>query len=903
MKNTPLLILVDGSSYLFRAYHALPPLTNSKGEPTGAIIGVLNMLQRLIKDFEPTYIGVVFDAPGPTFRDKIYPEYKANRSATPADLISQINPLLAIIKDMGLPLISVSGVEADDVIGTLSKLACDKKIKTIISTGDKDLAQLVNENVTLINTMTGESLDENGVKNKFHVKPEQIIDYLALVGDSADNIPGVPKCGPKTAAKWLAEYQNIDNILSNAEKIKGKVGEYLRNSIDQLHTSKILTTIKLDVDLNINPLDLTQSKINLKSLQKHYENLESKRLLSSLEKYFDKNGSNEKIKKNPKKSYNIIFDKKIFELWVEKLKKSKFFSFDTETTSLDYMNAEIVGLSFAIDIGDAAYVPLCHDYDNAPEQLDREWALSKLKPLLESHSLGKLGQNLKYDKSVLANYDIELNGILFDTMLESYINNSSGGRHDMDSLADRYLNQKTIHYEDIAGKGVKQISFSKVAIEEAGQYAAEDADITLRLHHEIWPEIDKNSRLKKLFNEIELPLLSVLSSIERTGVTIDEKMLQKQSKDLQKNIDKLAHQAFSLAGKNFNMSSPKQIGEIFYNQLELPILAKTPKGAPSTAESVLQDLADRGHELPQIILDYRGLSKLKTTYTDKLPNMINKETGRIHTSYHQAVAATGRLSSSDPNLQNIPIRKNEGRRIRKAFLPRAGWNMVAADYSQIELRIMAHLSNDKGLLGAFANNMDIHRATAAEVFGADNLDSVTDDMRRSAKAINFGLIYGMSAFGLAKQLGIDRKSAQDYVNLYFQRYPGVKEFMDQTRESAHELGYVETLFGRRLYLPNINSNKQVQRSSSERAAINAPMQGTAADIIKIAMLSIFQWLRESRLEANMLMQVHDELVFEISPEITEKSILEIRNRMENAANLQVPLLVDIGIGKNWEEAH
>ncbi len=902
MKNKEPLILVDGSSYLFRAYHALPPLTNSKGEPTGAIIGVINMLQKLINDYEPTYIGVVFDAPGPTFRDKIFPAYKANRAETPEDLISQIEPLLQIIKDMGLPLISVDGVEADDVIGTISQMACKEKLKTLISTGDKDLAQLVNDDVTLINTMNGLILDKKGVMEKFNVMPNQIIDYLALVGDAADNIPGVPKCGPKTAAKWLDEYKNIDNLLNNMEMIKGKVGENLRENQDQLMISRSLTKIKLDVNLELNLKDLMPGKKNIEALRNHYEKLESKRLLSSIEKYIDP-GEHKEKKGEVVCSYEIIFKKEIFEQWLKKLKSCAFFSFDTETTSLDYMNAEIVGISFAIDVGQAAYVPLCHDYDNAPIQIDREWALSKIKPILENNTPGKLGQNLKYDMSVLANYGITLKGIIFDTMLESYINNSSGGRHDMDSLSDRYLNHKTIHYEDVAGKGVKQIPFNKVPIEEAGKYAAEDADITLRLHHKIWPEIEKYKKLSNLFSDVELPLLSILSKIERTGVVIDSKMLSDQSKDLQKSIDKLAKQAFDLAGKSFNMSSPKQISEIFYNQLNLPILAKTPKGAPSTAENVLQDLAEMGHELPEIILEYRGLSKLKTTYTDKLPEMINKKTKRVHTSYHQAVAATGRLSSSDPNLQNIPIRRNEGRRIRKAFLPQDGWYMVAADYSQIELRIMAHLSNDSGLLNAFANNLDIHRATAAEVFGIDSLEGVTDDMRRSAKAINFGLIYGMSAYGLSKQLGIDRKSAQDYVNLYFERYPGVKDFMDKTRESAHDLGYVETLFGRRLYLPNINSKQQAKRASSERAAINAPMQGTAADIIKKAMISVSTWLYENKLEINLLMQVHDELVFEISPDIIEKSINEIRYRMENAALLKVPLLVDIGTGKNWEEAH
>jgi len=904
MNTQPPFVLVDGSSYLFRAYHALPPLTNSKGEATGAIVGVINMLRKLIEEYRPKHVAVVFDAPGKTFRDDLYAEYKSHRPPMPDDLREQIQPIHDIVRAMGLPLLVVEGVEADDVIGTLAHQAGEQGMNTLISTGDKDMAQLVNDHVTLINTMTDTVMDREAVIDKFGVAPEQIIDYLALVGDSADNIPGIPKCGPKTAAKWLAEYPTIDELMENADQIKGKIGENLRGNLEQLALSRELTTIKLDVDLPFGPIDLNPGEPDKDALREHYQRIESRRLLASLEdKGSDSAEAAEKPQVSAETHYQVILDKGEFEGWLKQLESADLIAFDTETTSLDYMQAEVVGVSFAVEPGSAAYVPVAHTYPGAPEQLERDWVLEQLKPLLESDKLKKVGQNLKYDMSVLANHDIVLNGIAYDTMLESYVANSTGGRHDMDSLAGRYLDHKTIHFEDIAGKGAKQLTFDQIPLEQAGPYAAEDADVTLRLHQAIWPQIEGEPKLAKLLTELEVPLLSVLSRIERTGVTIDNQMLAKQSSQLATRMHELEQRAYEIAGRQFNMGSPKQIGQIFFEELELPVIAKTPKGAPSTAESVLQELAEQGHELPTVILEHRGLAKLKSTYTDKLPEMINPRTGRVHTSYHQAVAATGRLSSSDPNLQNIPVRSDEGRRIRRAFVPQDGWRMVAADYSQIELRIMAHLSDDPGLLKAFAEGQDIHRATAAEVFGADSLDAVTDNMRRSAKAINFGLIYGMSAFGLARQLGIERSAAQEYVDLYFERYPGVREFMDRTRESARELGYVETLFGRRLYLPEIKVRNQARRAAAERTAINAPMQGTAADIIKRAMLSVDAWLQEKKPQVQMLMQVHDELVFEIAPEELDDAVEQVRQRMQGAAELKVPLLVDVGIGDNWEEAH
>jgi len=901
MNDKP-FILVDGSSYLFRAYHALPPLTNSQGQPTGAIVGVINMLKKLVDEYQPDYMAVVFDAPGKTFRDDLYSEYKANRPPAPEDLKAQIRPLHDIIRALGLPLLLVEGVEADDVIGTLADQASKLGMDTVVSTGDKDMAQLVNEHVTLINTMSGTTMDRQGVFDKFSVWPEQIIDYLALMGDTVDNIPGVHKCGPKTAAKWLAEHETLDAVMANAEQVKGKIGEYLRSALPQLPLSKELTTIKRDVELDVAPRDLTPAQADTDKLRELYTDIEARRLLADLEK-----NTGEAVETVSEKvadaDYNTVLDEQSFEKWLKALSSAQIIAFDTETTSLNYMQAELVGVSFSVEAGKAAYVPVSHQYPGAPQQLSREYVLEKLKPLLQDASLKKVGQNLKYDMSILARYGIELKGIAFDTMLESYVLDSTGSRHNMDALAEKYLNHKTIHFEDIAGKGKKQLTFDQIDLQQAGPYAAEDADITLQLHQALWPRLEPEAKLAGLLQDMEVPLLSVLSRIERNGVRIDRGMLKQQGNELGKRLHELEQQAYSIAGREFNMGSPKQIGQIFFEELELPVIAKTPKGAPSTAEHVLQELADQGHELPGIILEHRGLSKLKSTYVDALPKMVDPQTGRVHTSYHQAVAATGRLSSSDPNLQNIPVRTEEGRRIRKAFIPADGHIMVAADYSQIELRIMAHLSADPGLLKAFSEGLDVHAATAAEVFGVDSIEAVTPDQRRSAKAVNFGLIYGMSAFGLAKQLDIGRAEAQGYVDLYFDRYPGVKEFMDKTREAAHEKGYVETLFGRRLYLPEINSRNGMRRQAAERTAINAPMQGTAADIIKRAMLAVDGWIQAREPHLKMLMQVHDELVFEIHQDELQSSIETIRQQMQSAAELSVPLIVDVGSGANWEEAH
>ena len=902
MANAPPFILVDGSSYLFRAFHALPPLTNSQGEPTGATVGVINMLRKLIADYQPTHIAVVFDAPGKTFRDALYPEYKAHRPPMPEELRVQIEPTLDIIRAMGLPLLIVDGVEADDVIGTLAQQATEQGVDTLVSTGDKDMAQLVNAHVTLINTMTDTVTDESGVMAKFGVRPDQIIDFLALTGDTVDNIPGVPKCGPKTAAKWLGEFDTLDNLMAHADEVKGKIGESLRASLDFLPLSRALTTIKTDVALDLGPADLAPQAADQAVLRRQYERLESRRLLASLDAAAEQDDAGPSSPE-PTADYTTVLDQAVLDEWLRRLGEAELISFDTETTSLDYMQARIVGVSFAVEAGEAAYLPLAHSYPGAPDQLDRDRALDALKPLLEDPGRRKVGQNLKYDMSVLANHGIALRGITFDTMLESYVLNAGTGRHDMDTLAERHLGHKTIHFEDIAGKGAKQLTFDQIEIEQAGPYAAEDADITLQLHQVLWPQVEQIASLRKVLTEIEVPLVSVLSRMERTGVRLDGKMLARQSAQLAKQMHELEQRAYEIAGHSFNMGSPKQIGQIFFEELELPVIAKTPKGAPSTAESVLQELAEQGHELPRVILEHRGLAKLKSTYTDKLPELVNPHTGRLHTSYHQAVAATGRLSSSDPNLQNIPVRSEEGRRIRQAFVPDPGWRMLAADYSQIELRIMAHLSGDEGLLEAFAAGEDIHRATAAEVFGADSPEAVTSEQRRSAKAINFGLIYGMSAFGLARQLGIERSAAQEYVDLYFARYPGVKAFMEGTREQARAQGFVETLFGRRLYLPEINARNQQIRAAAERTAINAPMQGTAADIIKRAMLAVDDWIVHDRPAVRMLMQVHDELVFEVEREALESAGQKIRSLMEGAAKLAVPLVVDVGIGDNWDQAH
>jgi DNA polymerase-1 len=900
------LILVDASGYLFRAYHALPKLTNSKGEATGALMGVLSMLRKLVEEHHPDYIGVVFDAPGKTFRDDIYPEYKANRPAMPDELREQILPLQEVIRAMGLPLLVIPDVEADDVIGTLATRAAAQGIPTLVSTGDKDMAQLVGEHVTLVNTMTDTVLDPAGVKDKFGVPPERIVDYLSLMGDSVDNIPGVDKCGPKTAAKWIADYGDLDGVIANADSIKGKVGENLRAVLDRLPLSRELTTIKRDVALDLEPTDLRPSEPDRETLRGWYERFESRRLLATLKdadtRAAEADGVETATGSTSSPNYEVVLTRDAFDAWIAKLRAADLFAFDTETTDLDYMRAELVGLSVSVEPGTAAYVPVAHVYPGAPDQLDRLEVLKCLKPLLEDPERQKVGQNLKYDMSILARYDIELRGIAHDTMLESYVLDSTATRHDMDSLAKKYLDHDTVHFEDIAGKGAKQLTFDQIPLEQAGHYAAEDADVTLRLHRALWPRLEAVPSMAALYRDIEIPLIPILSRMERHGVRIDPDLLAVQSGELAKRIQEIETQAYETAGRRFNMGSPKQIGAIFFEELGLPVVAKTPTGAPSTSEAVLEQLAADGHALPDLILQHRSLSKLKSTYTDKLRQMVNPETGRVHTSYHQAVAATGRLSSSDPNLQNIPIRTDEGRRIRRAFVAEAGNRLLAADYSQIELRIMAHLSGDERLLAAFASGLDIHRATAAEILGLEP-EAVTGEQRRSAKAINFGLIYGMSAFGLAKQLGIERGAAQEYVDRYFQRYPGVKDFMERTRAKAREDRYVETLFGRRLYLAEIGHSNQGRRAAAERTAINAPMQGTAADIIKRAMIATDDWIQSEQPPVRMIMQVHDELVFEIAADAVETAGARIRSMMESAADLAVPLIVDIGVGDNWDEAH
>ena len=910
----PPLVLVDGSSYLFRAFHALPPLTNSKGQPTGAVYGVINMLNKLVAEYKPEHIAVVFDAKGKTFRNDMYKEYKANRPPIPDDLRSQIAPLHELVEALGFPMIIVPGVEADDVIGTYARQATEQKIDTLISTGDKDLAQLVNPHVTLINTMNNLVMDEAGVMNKFDVPPSAIIDYLALMGDTSDNIPGVPKVGPKTAAKWLKQYETLDNLVAHADDIKGKVGESLRDNLAQLPLSRELTTIKCDVELENAISDLTMRTPQVDKLKQMYTEMEFKTWLSNLSILRPVNGASmhhyssnaaevadaPAVKALPEASYETVLDKPCFDRWLKKLNSADEFAFDTETTSLDYMKARIVGVSFAVNMGEAAYVPFAHDYLDAPEQLSEQDVLGGLKALLEDENKKKIGQNLKYDAHVLANHEITLKGIAQDTMLESYVLDSTQ-RHGMDALALRLLGHSTIHFEDIAGKGVKQLTFNQIDLEQAGPYAAEDADITLQIHQKLSAALDQQPALKSVYLDIELPLLNVLLNIERNGVKIDVAMLEKHSKQLAVRMKELEQLAFDEAGEAFNLASPKQLGSILFEKLKIPMQKKTKTGQYSTAEDVLQELAV-DYLLPKLILEHRGVSKLKSTYSDKLPLQVNETTGRVHTSYNQTVAATGRLSSTDPNLQNIPIRSEEGRRIRQAFIAPEGYKMLAADYSQVELRIMAHLSEDENLLKAFADGIDVHRATAAEVFGVA-LDEVESDQRRAAKAINFGLIYGMSAFGLAKQLNIGRYEAQDYINVYFARYPGVKAYMDKTREQAHDRGYVETVFGRRLYLPEINSRNGQRRQYAERTAINAPMQGTAADIIKRAMITVDRALSASKLDGKVVMQVHDELVLEVLEKDVEAVAELLRMEMEQAAILKVPLVVDIGIGDNWDEAH
>ncbi|MEQ5816891.1 DNA polymerase I [Marinobacter sp. NFXS11] len=907
-KNTPPVVLVDGSSYLFRAYHALPPLTTSKDHPTGAIKGVISMIRRLEQDFPGSKMVVVFDAKGKTFRHDLYEEYKANRPPMPEDLACQIEPIHEIVKAMGLPLLMVTGVEADDVIGTLANEATSKGIDVVVSTGDKDMAQLVSDHVTLINTMTETRMDRDGVVEKFGVTPEQIVDYLALVGDKVDNIPGVNKCGPKTAVKWLQSYDNLDNVLEHANEIKGKIGEYLRDATETLPLSRELATIRTDVELDFGLEDLKLREQDDEQLLELFKEYELRSWIAELEEGDNSTSGNAQAvgnKPNPetgKKDYSIITDQKELDQWLERLRSAELFAFDTETTSLRYMDAEIVGVSFAIQQGEAAYVPLGHDYMGAPEQLDRDQVLDQLKPLLENPDLAKVGQNLKYDKNVLANHGISLEGIAEDTMLESYVLNSVATRHDMDSLAMYYLGEKTISFESIAGKGAKQLTFNQIDLEKAAPYAAEDADITLRLHQTLRPKLKETGKLAAVYEDIDLPLVPVLSRMEQRGTLISASTLRQHSQELAERMAELEKEAHEVAGETFNLGSTKQLQAIFYDKMGLPVIKKTPKGAPSTAEPVLQELAHE-HELPRLILEHRSLSKLKSTYTDTLPELIHHRTGRVHTSYHQAVTATGRLSSSEPNLQNIPIRSEQGRRIRQAFIAPEGYKLVAADYSQIELRIMAHLSGDKGLLKAFEKGEDIHKATASEVFGV-SLDDVSSDQRRSAKAINFGLIYGMSAFGLSRQLDVERKLAQGYIDRYFERYPGVLKYMDNIRKQAHDDGFVETLFGRRLYLPEINArNKQLQQAA-ERTAINAPMQGTAADIIKRAMVDVENWLlKEHADEARMTMQVHDELILEVKESALDKIRAGLEKRMSAAAELDVPLLVEAGAGDNWDEAH
>ena len=894
------LVLVDGSSYLYRAYHALPKLTSSRGEPTGAVHGVLSMILKLAKEQDTEHFAVVFDAPGKTFRDEMFEEYKANRPPMPDDLRQQIDPLLEAVPAMGLPMLRVEGVEADDVIGTLCRRAVADGMQVLVSTGDKDMTQLVDDNVTLVNTMSGTVLDCDGVKKKFDVFPEQIIDYLALVGDSSDNIPGVPRVGAKTAAKWLNQYGTVAAIIENAEDIEGKVGESLRENLDRLKLSQELATIRQDVELSLGPKDLSRSPGDAKTLRALYSRLELKTLLRQLGSDDDEPAA-EKPKSKSKGKYQTVLKQSEFDAWLKKIDKAALTAVDTETTSINYMQAELVGISLSVKTGEAAYIPVAHDYPGAPDQLSRDFVLSSLKPYLENPDKEKVGHHLKYDAHIFARYGIALQGMQFDSMLESYVLNSVATRHDMDSTARYYLDIDTIHYEDVAGKGAKQLTFNQIDLEQAAPYAAEDADITLKLHEHLWGELQKTDTLKNVYTEIEQPLVPILLRMEETGVLIDREMLRKQSGELAKKMVELEAAAHDLAGGPFNLGSPKQLQEILFGQLGLPVIRKTPKGQPSTAEDVLQELADE-YDLPRVILEYRSVSKLKSTYTDKLPEQIAADTGRVHTSYHQAVAATGRLSSTDPNLQNIPIRTPEGRRIRQAFIAPDGFRLLAADYSQIELRIMAHLSGDAGLLGAFSGDLDIHKATAAEVFELDP-DDVTEDHRRSAKAINFGLMYGMSAFGLGKQLGISRHEAQEYVDLYFDRYPGVKKFMDDIREQARQKGFVETVFGRRLYLPDINDRNAPRRQYAERSAINAPMQGSAADIIKRAMIAVQNWLDTSKAPARMIMQVHDELVFEVDESSVDEVYSKINELMCSAADLAVAIEVHTGVGKNWDEAH
>ena len=905
-KDRP-VVLVDGSSYLFRAFHALPPLTTSNGQPTGAVKGVISMIRRLQQDYPGSPIAVVFDPRGKTFRHELYEDYKANRPEMPEELAGQIQPIHAIIRAMGLPLLIEEGMEADDVIGTLANEATDKGVDVIISTGDKDMAQLVSDHVSLINTMNETTMDREGVIEKFGVTPEQIVDYLALVGDTVDNIPGVTKCGPKTAVKWLQQYDNLDNLMAHADEVGGKIGENLRAALDQLPLSRDLARIRTELDLGYSVEALDPEPVDRDQLLEQFREMEFRGWIRELE-----NGGGEQPQsdagENPNTAntpastdYHTVLDQEALDAWLTTLRDAPAFAFDTETTSLNYMDARIVGVSFAVESGTAAYVPLGHSYLGAPDQLECDDVLEQLRPLLEDPARVKIGQNLKYDINVLANHAITLRGGIEDTMLQSYVLNSSGSRHDMGTLAQRYLEREVTSFESIAGKGAKQKRFDEIELETAGHYAAEDADITFQLHETLRPRLKDDPSLESVYHDIELPLVPVLAHMEYRGTLVDANLLATQSGELAERMKALEEQAWEQAGEEFNLGSPQQLQKIFYEKLGMPVLKKTPKGAPSTAEPVLQELAV-DYELPRVILEHRSLSKLKSTYTDRLPEVINARTGRIHTSYHQAVTATGRLSSSDPNLQNIPIRTEEGRRIRQAFVAPEGYRLIAADYSQIELRIMAHLSGDRGLLNAFAHGEDIHKATASEVFGVARQD-VSDSQRRDAKAINFGLIYGMSAWGLGRQLGIPRDEAQGYIDRYFERYPGVLEYMDRIRKTAHDQGYVETLFGRRLYLPEINSRNGQLRQGAERTAINAPMQGTAADIIKKAMVMVEDRIADSGFDARMTMQVHDELIVEVREDQVSQLSSLLEELMSGAAQLEVPLLVEAGSGKNWDEAH
>lgn len=934
MSTTSPIILIDGSSYLFRAYHALPPLITSRGEPTGAVRGVISMIRSLMAEHPKSLILVIFDAKGPTFRHELYQDYKANRSAMPEDLRVQIQPIHELIDAMGLPRLVIDKVEADDVIGTLALQAVALNKQVIISTGDKDMAQLVCPQISLLNTMNNTTLDEEGVRTKFGVNPSQIIDYLALIGDKSDNIPGVEKCGPKTAAKWLAEYDNLDTLVNNADSIKGKVGENLRKSLPTLFLSKQLATIKTDVHLDISLETLPATDPNPEQLRQLYEQLEFNTWLKELDKLAADDAQEraspqssagresvdpesvdpESVKNSTvgnstvenstvgrQKKYQVLMTEQAVQDWIQRIKASECFAVDTETTSVKYKQAELVGISLAVTENEAAYIPVAHTTACANEQLSRDWVLSELKPILENPKYKKVGQHIKYDTHIFERYGIQLAGTAYDTMLESYVLNSTATRHDMDSLAAHYLNYETVSFDSIAGKGAKQKTFDQIPLETAGHYACEDADITLRLHHRLHEALSQVSSLQQLYQQVEHPLIAVLQSMESVGTLIDPELLAQHSESLAERIDELEDEAYELAGSEFNLNSPKQLQTLFFEKLGMPILKKTPKGQPSTAEAVLQELA-LDYPLPAVILEHRTLTKLKNTYTDPLPALINPDTGRVHTSYHQAITSTGRLSSSDPNLQNIPIRSEEGRKIRQAFIAPKGRVLIAADYSQIELRIMAHLSADKGLLAAFSENLDVHRMTAAEIFGIEP-DEVSGEQRRQAKAINFGLIYGMSAFGLAKQINVSRAQASDYMQRYFERYPGVLEYMEGIREQAARLGYVETLFGRRLYVPDIHARNAARRQAAERTAINAPMQGTAADIIKKAMINVHQWLNNEHQNAFLLMQVHDELIVEAPQQQADAVMQGLINTMSSAADLNVPLLVEAGVGQCWGEAH